>query len=414
MRPPPDRLERLPPQYFAGAARAGHRRGGAGGRAGRRPRAREPGGRAAGARRSPASPRRRATRARTATRPSAGCRSCAPRSRAATARATASSSTPTARSPSSRARRRRSSSSRSCSPGAATRCCSRTRATRTTARASRSRARASRRVPLDPDAGWAPDLAEAPPRRRRLYLNYPSNPCAAAAPPGLFAAAVAWAERTGGAVVHDFAYGDLVFDGRRRELPRRARRARGRRRAVHACRRPTGWPAGGSASSSAPPSSSSASTCSRITSAPGIFRPVQEAAIAALTGPEDSVDERRERYRRAPRPRARRAPGLREPSSEATFYVWVELPRGLTRRRAARRPPARRRAGRGLRRARRGLGAALARGLGRDARARARAAGARSRSTRSPALARTSAGSDPGPYTAGRSTTCTVMPPSTT
>src|SRR5207247_6945793 len=42
-----------------------------------------------------------------------------------------------------------------------------------------------------------------------------SNPVAACAPAGVFDEAVAWAERTGAWVLHDFAYGDLVFDGRR-------------------------------------------------------------------------------------------------------------------------------------------------------------------------------------------------------
>src|SRR5205823_9058998 len=50
-----------------------------------------------------------------------------------------------------------------------------------------------------------------------LYLNYPSNPTAACVPAGLFADAVRWAEGTGAWVLHDLAYGDLVFDGRRPE-----------------------------------------------------------------------------------------------------------------------------------------------------------------------------------------------------
>src|SRR5262249_8190204 len=47
-----------------------------------------------------------------------------------------------------------------------------------------------------------------------LYLNYPSNPTASCVPDGLFADAVRWAARAGALVLHDFAYGDLVFDGR--------------------------------------------------------------------------------------------------------------------------------------------------------------------------------------------------------
>ncbi|HTR33138.1 MAG TPA: aminotransferase class I/II-fold pyridoxal phosphate-dependent enzyme, partial [Gaiellaceae bacterium] len=68
--------------------------------------------------------------------------------------------------------------------------------------------------PLHPESGWAPDL-DAAPAAAALYLNYPSNPCAVCAPAGVFADAVRWAARTGGAVVHDAAYVDLVFDGRR-------------------------------------------------------------------------------------------------------------------------------------------------------------------------------------------------------
>src|SRR3954466_899007 len=48
-----------------------------------------------------------------------------------------------------------------------------------------------------------------------MYLNFPTNPTAAAAPEGVFEEAVAWARRNDAWVMHDFAYGDLVFDGRR-------------------------------------------------------------------------------------------------------------------------------------------------------------------------------------------------------
>src|SRR6266545_4867610 len=70
-------------------------------------------------------------------------------------------------------------------------------------------------VPLDRDAGWAPDFAAAPRDDvAAVFLNYPTNPCAVCVPEGTFGAAVAYAQETGAAVVHDFAYGDIVFDGR--------------------------------------------------------------------------------------------------------------------------------------------------------------------------------------------------------
>ena len=59
----------------------------------------------------------------------------------------------------------------------------------------------------------------------------------------------------------------------------------------------------------------------------GVFRPVQEAGVAALTGPQETVEERRALYERR-RDRVLAAlPGAR---SDSTFYVWWRLPEGLT------------------------------------------------------------------------------------
>src|SRR5262249_17218391 len=68
---------------------------------------------------------------------------------------------------------------------------------------------------LDPDRGYAPrfDLA----RRENVvavFLHHPANPTPAAVHDGAFAEAVAFARDTGATIIHDFAYGDLVFDGR--------------------------------------------------------------------------------------------------------------------------------------------------------------------------------------------------------
>jgi aminotransferase len=61
----------------------------------------------------------------------------------------------------------------------------------------------------------------------------------------------------------------------------------------------------------------------------GIFRPVQEAGIAALTGPQDSVEERRATYERR-RNRALAAFEGIDTQSEGTFFVWFRPPNGLT------------------------------------------------------------------------------------
>jgi L-glutamine---4-(methylsulfanyl)-2-oxobutanoate aminotransferase len=184
-------------------------------------------------------------------------------------------------------------------------------------------------VALDADAAWAPDLATAPRNGvAALYLNYPSNPCAVAAPPGAFAEAVAFAQRTGAAIVHDLAYGDLVFDGRRPESFLATPGAKDVGVEMFSLSKlygMAGWRLGFVVGN--------AEIVSRIEllqdhARAGIFRGVQEAGIAALTGPQESVEERRRRYE-ARRDRVREVLGSHL-VSEGTFYVWLELPGGVT------------------------------------------------------------------------------------
>jgi aminotransferase len=182
-------------------------------------------------------------------------------------------------------------------------------------------------VRLDPDAGWAPDLDHTP-AAAALYLNYPCNPCAVCAPPGTFESAVAWAERTGGAVVHDAAYADLVFDGR---TPKSFLATPGAKDvgvemwSMSKTYGMAGWRIGFVVGN--------AEIVERINllndhSRVGVFEPLQHAAISALTGPQDSVEERVAGYERR---RDRVAAALPGPVvSEGTFFVWVRLPPGLT------------------------------------------------------------------------------------
>jgi aminotransferase len=178
---------------------------------------------------------------------------------------------------------------------------------------------------LEESAGWAPDL-EAAPAAAAVYLNYPSNPCAVAAPSGVFAAAVAYAERTGAAVVHDFAYGDLVFDGR---APASFLAEPGAREvgvemfSMSKSYGMAGWRLGFVVGD--------AEIVERINllndhARAGIFLPMQRAAIAALTGPQESVAERAATYQRR-RDRVVEAVGG---TAEGTFFVWLRLPEGVT------------------------------------------------------------------------------------
>ena len=194
---------------------------------------------------------------------------------------------------------------------------------------------AARLVPLrlDPAAGWEPAWAEAPRDDvAAVYLNYPSNPCAAAAPAGVFEAAVRFARETGAAIVHDFAYGDLMFDGRSPEsflATPGAKEVGVEMFSMSKTYGMAGWRLGFVLGN--------AEIVARIDllqdhARAGIFAAVQEAGIAALTGPQDSVDERVARYeaRRDRVIEALRNTRVRPSVSEGSFYVWLELPDGLT------------------------------------------------------------------------------------
>ena len=70
-----------------------------------------------------------------------------------------------------------------------------------------------RSLPLLPANGFQPAW-DAAPASRLVFLNYPHNPTGALAGPDTFSGAVAYARRSGAVIVHDLAYGDIVFDGR--------------------------------------------------------------------------------------------------------------------------------------------------------------------------------------------------------
>jgi aminotransferase len=177
--------------------------------------------------------------------------------------------------------------------------------------------------------GGRPDWDMAPDGAAALYLNYPSNPLAACAPDGVFEETVAWAQRTGTWVLHDFAYGDLVFDGRR---PQSFLATDGGREvglelfSMSKSYGMAGWRLGFAIGN--------AELVARIEDLQnhvfaGVFMPVQHAGIAALTGPQETVEARRALYE-GRRDRVLAALAGVDARCEGTFFVWFRLPAGLT------------------------------------------------------------------------------------
>jgi L-glutamine---4-(methylsulfanyl)-2-oxobutanoate aminotransferase len=182
-------------------------------------------------------------------------------------------------------------------------------------------------LPLATDGQPQWDALREPPAL--VYLNYPSNPAAVAAPDGVFADAIAFARETGAAILHDFAYGDLVFDGR---APCSFLAEPGAREvgvelfSLSKSYGMAGWRLGFVVGN--------AELVSRVAwlqehVRAGIFVALQRAAIAALRGPQDTVAERRALYE-ARRDRVVAALAPLEPRCEGTFFVWLQLPAGLS------------------------------------------------------------------------------------
>jgi aminotransferase len=180
-------------------------------------------------------------------------------------------------------------------------------------------------LPLD-ESG-RPEWDAAPASAAAVYLNYPSNPVAACAPEGVFAEAIDYARRSGAWVLHDFAYGDLVFDGRR---PASFLAQDGAREvgleffSMSKTYGMAGWRLGFAVGS--------AELVARFEDLQnhqfaGVFMPVQEAGVAALTGPQESVEERRALYEAR---RDRVLAVIPNARSEGTFFVWLRLPGGIT------------------------------------------------------------------------------------
>jgi aminotransferase len=163
-----------------------------------------------------------------------------------------------------------------------------------------------------------------------LLLNYPNNPTGALAAPATFERAVAFAERTGAAFVHDFAYSSLGFDGRRPLSALAVDRAHAVTVEVQTLSKTysmAGWRVGyaaGNASIIAAVSRYQAHAFSTL------FGAAQEAGAAALAGDQSAAAELVTMYQRR---RDVVVAGLRRigwevTAPEGTFFVWVRVPGG--------------------------------------------------------------------------------------
>jgi LL-diaminopimelate aminotransferase len=192
------------------------------------------------------------------------------------------------------------------------------------------------RVPLLAENDYLPDLEAIPEEAARaakiLWLNYPNNPIGATAPLEFFERVLHFARRHDLLICHDNPYCDLTYDGYQApsllQIPG-AQEVALEFNSLSKTYNMAGWRVG-MAVGNAVAVEALARTKTNIDS--GIFRPIQDAAVVALTGDQSWLQDRNEIYRKRRDLilEALRAIGIQAPRPRAAMYVWAETPAGYT------------------------------------------------------------------------------------
>jgi len=189
-----------------------------------------------------------------------------------------------------------------------------------------------RHVPIGPDVDFFFELEKAIktsyPKPKMLVLNFPGNPTTQCVDLEFFEKVVAMAKEHNIWVVHDNAYAEIVFDGY--EAPSILQVPGAKDIAVEfyslsKTYNMPGWRVGFMCGNK-----ELVAALARIKSYLdyGMFTPIQVAAIAALEGPQDCVDEVRALYkeRRDVLCDGLNAIGWSVEKPKATMFVWAKIP----------------------------------------------------------------------------------------
>ncbi len=189
-----------------------------------------------------------------------------------------------------------------------------------------------RHVPLVPGVDFFAELEKAIkdswPRPKMLVLNFPGNPTTQCVDREFFEKVVAIARENEIWVIHDLAYADIVFDGY--AAPSILQVAGAKDVAVEfftlsKSYNMPGWRVGFMCGNS-----TLVAALARMKSYLdyGMFTPIQVAAIAALEGPQECVEDIRTMYkcRRDVLCEGLNALGWRVEKPKATMFVWAPIP----------------------------------------------------------------------------------------
>ena len=192
-------------------------------------------------------------------------------------------------------------------------------------------------VPLTEDRGFLPDLDAIPVdvarKARLLWLNYPNNPTGAVASADLFEQAVHFCRRHDILLCHDVPYADVCFDGYKApsllEVPG-ATDVAVEFNSLSKSHNMAGWRVG-MAVGNRDAIRALFQVKSNVDS--GVFLPIQQAAVAALTGDQGWIQRRNQEYQ------TRRdllydlvvnrwSLPCRKPI--ASLYLWPHVPQGYS------------------------------------------------------------------------------------
>jgi LL-diaminopimelate aminotransferase len=189
---------------------------------------------------------------------------------------------------------------------------------------------------LLPDRGYLPDFSAIPPdilrRAKLIWLNYPNNPTTATASLDFFAEAVEFANAHDILVCHDAAYAQITFDGY--QAPSLLQVAGAVDTAVELNTlskwyNMAGWRVGAALGNR---QALAALYNMKVNVDNGHFRPILDAAVAALTGEQEWLGERNRIYeqRRDLVIMGLQEAGLDPLVPKASLYVWFKTPSGWT------------------------------------------------------------------------------------
>jgi len=188
------------------------------------------------------------------------------------------------------------------------------------------------RMPLLEKNHYLPDLDAIEPsvlqRTKIMILNYPSNPLSATANRYFFIKVVALAKQYGFLVVHDFAYSELAFDGYRPESFLSVPGAKEVGVEFHSLSK--SYNMAGCRVAFVVGNSQVIQLLGRLKSNfdYGIFRAVQDAAVAALTGPQDCLNQTANIYqrRRDILIEGFRSCGWQIEPPKGSMFIWAPVP----------------------------------------------------------------------------------------